>query len=259
MSGILWDNLVFGPIKSRRLGSSLGVNLLPGNNKICTFNCVYCECGWGDSPKQLNLTFNKKQDIIVALENKLKELKSSEFILNSITFAGNGEPTIHPDFSEIVDDVIRLRNQYFPKTIITCLSNSTMIGNELIRNALLKLDNPWMKLDAGSQKMFQLINQSFDKILVKDVVENLQKMSGQISIQTLMLRGIIDGEKIDNTQGEELELWISHLEKIKPIRVILYPIDRETPLSQLEKISKDELEHIADRIRQKNMEVLVFS
>lgn len=259
MSGILWDDLVFGPIKSRRLGSSLGVNLLPGNNKICTFNCVYCECGWGDSPKQLILNFHKKEDILVALENKLKELKSSQFILNSITFAGNGEPTMHPDFSDIVDEVIQLRNRYFPETIITCLSNSTMIGNELVRNALLKLDNPWMKLDAGSQKMFQLINQSFDKILVKDVVENLQKMSGQISIQTLMLRGLIDGEKIDNTQGQELDLWISHIEKIKPIRVILYPIDRETPLSKIEKISKDELESIANKVRKKGIETLVFS
>ncbi len=258
MSGILWDDLVFGPIKSRRLGNSLGVNLLPGNNKICTFNCVYCECGWGDSPKQLSLNFHNKKDILIALENKLKELKFNDFVLNSITFAGNGEPTMHPDFADIVDEVIKLRKQYFPETIITCLSNSTMIGDESIRNALLKLDNPWMKLDAGSQRMFQLINQSFDKIKIKDVVENLQKMSGEISIQTLMLRGIIDGEAIDNTQGEELDLWISHLLKIKPIRVILYPIDRETPLSKIEKISKDELESIANKLRLIGLETLVF-
>jgi wyosine [tRNA(Phe)-imidazoG37] synthetase (radical SAM superfamily) len=250
MSGILWDALVFGPIKSRRLGNSLGVNLLPGNDKICTFNCVYCECGWGENPLGIKEDFNKADLVLQALENKLQSLKSENFPLNSITFAGNGEPTLHPDFPNIVDRVIQLRNRYFPNSIITCLSNSTTVGNEDVRNALMKLDNPWMKLDAGSQQMFSLINQDFQDLKIDDIVNHLAIMKGKLSIQTLFLRGVFEGQRIDNTTKEEMGLWLSHLAKIKPQKVIIYPIDRATPLLGLEKIEADELEQLASKIRE---------
>ena len=249
MTGILYDASVFGPIKSRRLGNSLGVNLLPGNNKVCTFNCVYCECGWGKKPLGTKGDFNDTTLVLQALEKKLQDLKSENFPLNSITFAGNGEPTLHPDFPYIVDRVLELRDKYFPQTIITCLSNSSTLEDEKIRLALMKLDNPWMKLDAGSQKMFSLINQDFQNLKIENIVENLQKMNGQLSIQTLFLRGFYNGEKIDNTSEKEINLWLKHLKKINPKKVIIYPIDRATPLSGLEKIEAEELETIVNQIR----------
>lgn len=249
MSGILFDALVFGPIKSRRLGNSLGLNLLPGDDKVCTFNCVYCECGWGKKPLGTERDFNDTSLVLQALEKRLQDLKSENFPLNSITFAGNGEPTLHPDFPFIVDRVLELRDQYFPKTIITCLSNSSTLENEKIRLALMRLDNPWMKLDAGSQEMFSLINQDFQDLKIENIVENLQKMNGQLSIQTLFLRGFYKGEKIDNTSEKEIGLWLEHLKKINPQKVIIYPIDRATPLSGLEKIDSEELENIANQIR----------
>lgn len=249
MSGILFDALVFGPIKSRRLGNSLGVNLLPGDDKVCTFNCVYCECGWGKKPLGTERDFNDTNLVLQTLEKKLQNLKSENFPLNSITFAGNGEPTLHPNFPFIVDRVLELRDKYFPQTIITCLSNSSTLEYEKIRLALMKLDNPWMKLDAGSQEMFSLINQDFLNLKIENIVENLQKMNGQLSIQTLFLRGSYNGKIIDNTSEKEINLWLEHLKKINPQKVIIYPIDRATPLSGLEKIEAEELENIANQIR----------
>ncbi len=258
MTGILWDALVFGPIKSRRLGNSLGVNLLPGDNKICTFNCVYCECGWGENPLGINSDFNDTNLVLKALEAKLQELKNKKFPLNSITFAGNGEPTLHPDFSFIVERVLELRDDYFPESITTCLSNSTTLKNDTIRKALMKLDNPWMKLDAGSQEMFSLINQDFQNLKLDDIVEHLQMMKGKLSIQTLFLRGSHQGKTIDNTSKKEFNLWLSHLHKIKPQKVIIYPIDRATPLLGLEKIESDEMKSIAAQIQNAGFETEVY-
>lgn len=258
MTGILFEALVFGPIKSRRLGNSLGVNLLPGDDKVCTFNCVYCECGWGKKPLGAERDFNNTTLVLQALEKKLQDLKSEDFPLNSITFAGNGEPTLHPDFPFIVDRVLELRDKYFPQTIITCLSNSSTLEDEKIRLALMKLDNPWMKLDAGSQEMFSLINQDFQNLKIENIVENLQKMNGQLSIQTLFLRGSYNGKIIDNTSEKEIGLWLGHLKKINPQKVIIYPIDRATPLSGLEKIEAEELENIANQIRKAGFKAEIY-
>ncbi|MGI6321638.1 MAG: radical SAM protein [Bacteroidales bacterium] len=259
MSGILWDELVFGPIRSRRLGNSLGVNLLPGSKKICTFNCVYCECGWGEEIENKDDKLPKLEKIIPALEKRLIELKEQKFDLNSITFAGNGEPSLHPEFVEIINNVLQLRDIHAPQAKVTCLSNSTMIHKVGIREALMKIDNPWMKLDAGSDLMYRRINKVFKNLSLSEIVENLIKMKGNLSIQTLLLRGEMDGEIIDNTSEKEVEVWIEHLKKIKPRSVILYPIDRETPLSKLEKISDEELEKIADKVRKVGINTVVYS
>ncbi len=249
MSGILWKEMVFGPIKSRRLGSSLGINLLPGKLKICSFNCIYCECGWG---KEIDTVADKVfslAQISEALELRLKELKAENALIDSITFAGNGEPTMHPQFVEIVEVVVSLRDRYFPKAKTSCLSNSTRAFDPKIRGALMKLDNVLMKLDAGDQKTFNLINRPFTPISVAEVVKNLVAFKGSISIQTLFLRGEYEGEIIDNTTDKEVSIWLDKIAEIAPKKVVIYPIDRETPARNLQKIDFETLNAIAEKVR----------
>ena len=249
MSGILWGEIVFGPIKSRRLGNSLGINLLPGNLKICTFNCIYCECGWGDKVLDIENKIFGHKEIIETLEKRLKELKANNTPIDSFTFAGNGEPTMHPYFAEIVDDIVALRDQYYPNAKTSCLSNSTMVMNPKIRTALMKLDNVLLKLDAGTQEMFNNINMAFDPISIIDVVENLKLFKGNLSIQTLFLTGENNGNIIDNTSEKEVSLWLKHIQAIAPKKVVIYPIDRATPAINLNKVSPKKLNEIAERVR----------
>jgi len=258
MSGILWNEIVFGPIKSRRLGSSLGINLLPEKLKICSFNCVYCECGWGENVDNITDSIYSHSQIITAFEERLKELKTQNIHIDSFTFAGNGEPTMHPEFSIIVNDIVRLRDKYYPNTITTCLSNSTFCGNAEIRDSLLKLDNPLMKLDAGTQEMYDRINRPFKKIKLDEIVDNLIKFEGKLSIQTLFLRGEYNGFAIDNTTDEEIKMWLEKIVKINPKKVLLYPIERATPAHNLQKISAAELELIAQKVRILGFETLVY-
>lgn len=260
---ILFDEIIFGPIQSRRLGTSLGVNVLPTTHKICNFNCVYCECGWNkpdtiishDSRKKLH----PRADIKEALNNKLEILKEKGILLNSITFAGNGEPTIHPDFAEIVSDTIELRDKYYPNAKTSVLTNSAYLSNSAVFDALLKIDNPILKLDAGSKEMFENINQvnssssDFEAILQK-----LIEFGNRGIIQTLLLRGKHNDTIIDNTSEKEFGLYLEHLRKINPKYVMLYAIDRETPEHNLEKLSLEELESFADKIRAIGIDVKVF-
>jgi wyosine [tRNA(Phe)-imidazoG37] synthetase (radical SAM superfamily) len=259
MSGILWNEIVFGPIKSRRLGSSLGVNLLPGKLKICTFNCVYCECGWGKEIIDIAANVYTHNDIISTLETRLKELVKEQKSIDSITFAGNGEPTMYPEFSEIVNDVINLRDKYFPEAKTTCLSNSTIAFNPKVRAALLKLDNVMMKLDAGSQEMFNTINRPFQPISIEEIVTNLTEFNGKLIIQSLFLKGDLNGEIIDNASPKELDLWLGKIAVIKPKKVIIYPIDRETPASNLQKLSVEEMNYIASRVESLGIPCEVYS
>lgn len=249
MSGILWNEMVFGPIKSRRLGSSLGINLLPGKLKICTFNCIYCECGWGKEVNTITDKVFSHGQIIDALEMRLKELNAEGAHLDSITFAGNGEPTMHPEFAEVVDDLVKLRNRYFPEAKTSCLSNSTMAFDPKIRAALMKIDNVLMKLDAGDQKTFDLINRPFHPINAETVVKSLMDFHGSISIQTLFLKGEYEGEIIDNTTDEEVNIWLEKIAQINPQKVVIYPIDRETPARNLQKIDANTLNAIAEKVR----------
>ncbi len=249
MSGILWGEIVFGPIKSRRLGSSLGINLLPGNFKICTFNCIYCECGWGDKVEDISDKVFGYHEIIETLEKKVIELHHNKTQIDSFTFAGNGEPTIHPYFAEIVEDITALRDKYYPNAKTSCLSNSTTIYQEKVRMALMKLDNVLLKLDAGSQEMFNLINMPFTPINIDEVVNNLKLFNGKLGIQTLFLTGEHNGVIIDNTTESEVDLWLHHIREIAPNKVVIYPIDRATPAMNLHKIGVEKLNKIADRVR----------
>lgn len=261
MPGILYDSIVYGPVNSRRFGISLGINVLPENSKVCSFDCIYCEVGWnsdfpnGNSQEQ----FHSRYDIYQSLKERLIDLKERHMIPDNITFSGNGEPTMHPEFSNIVEDIKNIRDQYVPDTKITVLSNSTTLTDKSVFETLMNIENNIMKLDAGSNYLFRLINQPVDNIHIEDIVENLKKFNGNLSIQSMFLRGKHHGQHIDNTREEEVKKWLAHIKAINPKRVLLYSIDRATPNHTIEKVQYDDLEQIADPVRHLGIEAHSYS
>ena len=255
----LSEDLVFGPIHSRRLGNSLGVNLLPKVGKICTFNCVYCECGWNPEHRDEKARLATPQEYEQTLENALKSLVGTPKEPNSITFSGNGEPTLHPNFPEIIDITIKLRNKYVPKAVISVLTNGTNIHNEEIFKTLQKVDNNICKLDGGTIDIINKVNLPNVKINLDQYIADLQRFDGQVIIQTLFLRGEHNGQKIDNTTDAEINLWLDHLKKIKPRNTMIYVIDRETPEKNLEKLSSEEMSRIADKVKALGFNVEYYS
>lgn len=246
----LHGDIVFGPIKSRRLGLSLGVNLSPIGRKICTFNCIYCECGFNVSNENSLAKFPAKDLVIEKLEDKLKELKKNNSTLDSITFSGNGEPTLHPDFSKIIDEVILLRNRYFSDALISVFSNATQLNNESVFKALNKVDNNILKLDAGSDELLRIIDQPVsNSFSLKELMEQLKEYNGNLIIQTLFLRGSYEGKSVDNTSEENIKNWLDLLKEIQPQQVMIYSLDRATPADGLIKVEKEELTEIASRVK----------
>lgn len=246
---ILFESLVFGPISSRRLGKSLGINLMPEIGKICSFDCIYCECGWNPEKKNVS-RLPKKEVFEKVLEEKLKELAGTENEPDSITFSGNGEPTLHPDFAEIIDITIRLRDLYAPEAKISVLTNGTMLHKKEVFDAISKIENNIIKIDGGTYDTIKSINKPNVDFDLEKYVERLQDFKGELVIQTCFLRGEHNGLKIDNTTQEEIALWTEYIKKIKPRKTMIYAIERETPEKNLEKISLDELEQIAEPLRQ---------
>ena len=255
----LTEDLVFGPIHSRRLGNSLGVNLLPKVGKICTFNCVYCECGWNPEKRDEKARLATPQEYEQTLANALKSLVGTPKEPDSITFSGNGEPTLHPSFPEIIDITIKLRDKYVPKAVISVLTNGTNIHKDEIFKALQKVDNNICKLDGGTLDTIKKINLPNVNIDLERYIDNLQRFEGQVIIQTLFLRGEHNGLTIDNTTDEEVNLWLSHLKKINPRKTMIYVIDRETPEKNLEKLSSEEMSQIADKVKALGLNVESYS
>jgi wyosine [tRNA(Phe)-imidazoG37] synthetase (radical SAM superfamily) len=254
----LFHDIVFGPVKSRRLGVSLGINLLPVEAKFCTFNCIYCECGWSHEKLNGDNKLPTREMVSERLEEKLKSMKKSGMRPDAITFAGNGEPTIHPQFAELFEDAIRLKDQYFPEARVSVLSNASTLDKPAIFQALKKSGNSILKLDAGTEKMFRLINGPRSGITLHSIVEKLKEFKGELIIQTLFLKGSLDGQNIDNTAEPEISRWLEHIRDIRPQYVMIYPIDRETPLDTLEKISFAELGRIADRVEKLGIKAQVY-
>ena len=254
---MLHKNIIFGPIHSRRFGVSLGINLIPTTQKICTFDCIYCECGWTDHANTQH--FPLKEDVAAMLQQTLEQMKQQNQIPDNITFSGNGEPTLHPDFAAIIADTIAIRNQYFPQTNITVLSNSTTLDKQSVFQALQKVDNNTMKLDAGTEQTYRQIDRCLNKNITLDhITDNLCRFRGNLIIQTLFLRGNYNGEHIDNTTETEVAAWLNRLERIRPRKALLYPIDRATPAKDLQHITRHELEIIAEKVRLLNIETLTF-
>ncbi len=259
MAGFLFDKVVFGPVYSRRLGVSLGINLLPDNSKYCNFNCIYCECGWTEIKKGEKIILPKREKLIARLTEKLKELKGTVNEPDTITFAGNGEPTVHPDFAAIIDDTINIRNQYAPKAKISVLSNASMLHKPVVVEALKKIELNIQKLDSGIEKTFYLINQPAAGISFKKIVDGLLAFDGKLILQTLFFRGEYNGQYSDNTTTEELDAWLHLVKKIQPESVMIYTFERGTPADNLEKLSEDELKAIAKMVEQAGFKTAVFA
>lgn len=243
----LYDDIIFGPVRSRRLGLSLGINLLPLDSKLCSFECIYCECGWTD--RNRHPRFNAREDVSRALADKLFEMVNASNPPDVITFAGNGEPTMHPHFEQIVDDVIRIRDDYAPNAKISVLTNGTMIARDSVRRALLKVDNNIVKLDSAFDDTVRLIDNPQGNYSVADTVRAMKTFNGQLIIQTMFLRGSYNGITVDNTTETEVDAWLDLVKEIKPLKVMIYTIDRDTPAPDLKKVYLDDLERIAERVR----------
>ena len=246
MATFLFDEIIFGPVKSRRLGVSLGINLLPTKKKICNFNCIYCECGWTRNIEKAVKHLPLREEVYRALELKLSEMMEKKKLPDMITYAGNGEPTLHPEFPGIIDDSIILRDKYFPDAKIAVLSNATTITNPLIKAALLKVDKNILKLDSAFDSTVKLHNQPRVNVNVEELIKNLIGFKSKLIIQTLFLRGEYNGKTINNTTPAELIGWLKAIERIKPVEVMIYTISRDTPEgSQLAKVPLRELKGIA--------------
>ena len=278
MSTIIYPSPIFGPVHSRRLGISLGINLMPADGKICTFNCIYCECGLNENHRP-TLPRPTRELVAEKLEAKLQEMAADGQLPDVLTFAGNGEPTCHPHFAEIIDDTIRLRNQYCPKAKVSVLSNSTMIHHQKVHDALMRVDNNILKLDTVDPIYINKVDQPVIPYDVTTVIERLKAFQGHVIIQTMFMRGEgvrREGEKerrskesgvrrqesgdrrqesggwrqesVDNTGEEYVAPWLEAVKAIAPQQVMIYTIDRETPTQGLLKATPAQLDAIRDRV-----------
>jgi wyosine [tRNA(Phe)-imidazoG37] synthetase (radical SAM superfamily) len=249
---MLFGSIIYGPIHSRRLGTSLGVELMPLDHKLCTFNCVYCECGWNTPVSHPKLP--TREEVHIALEARLKE----GLQLDVITFSGNGEPTLHPDFLGIIEDTCALRDRYCPNAKVSVLSNSTQLGRPDVVQALRLCDNRILKLDAATDTMMRRIDLPVNKDLtVVQIMEWLVQFDGDFTLQTCFLRGEHNGELIDNTTQEELTAWYHAVNQLRPKQIMIYVIDRKTPEENLSKISRTEMENIAAPLIEKGYNVSI--
>ena len=231
-----FDDIVFGPITSRRLGTSLGVNLLPSKGKLCNFDCIYCECGWNEDGR-CDGRLPSYEEVEAAMVGKIEELADKRVKVDSITFSGNGEPTLHPEFERIVDLTLELRDRYYPQAKVSVLSNAVLSGRESVVKALLKVDNPILKIDAGTDELIQKINKPVGLYHLDEVVRNLKVFEGNFILQTMFLQS----KEFDTILPDALEAWMDIVRELKPREVMVYTIDRETPDKSLSKYTVDEM------------------
>ena len=243
----LYNNIIFGPVRSRRLGISLGVNLLPIESKLCSFDCIYCECGWNDDHPGKR-RFNAREDVRNMLDETLAKMVGEGTPPDVITFAGNGEPTMHPDFEAIIEDTIALRDKHCPAAKVSVLSNATQIHREDVRRALKRVDNNILKLDSAFDATVQLMNKPQGNYTVARTVEMLKMFEGDFILQTMFLRGEYLGKAVDNTTEEEVAAWLKIVEELRPKQVMVYSLDRDTPCQTITKVEKDELSVIGKRV-----------
>ena len=247
MSTIIYPSPIFGPVHSRRLGISLGINLLPADGKVCSFDCIYCECGFNEDHRP-SLPLPTREEVALKLEAKLQEMVASGQLPDVLTFAGNGEPTCHPHFAEIIADTIRLRNQYCPKAKVSVLSNSTMIHRPQVHDALMKVDNNILKLDTVDPIYINKVDHPNGTYDVDQIIERLKAFQGHVIIQTMFMRGTCQGESVDNTGDKYVTPWLEAVKAIAPQQVMIYTIDRETPTQGLLKATHEQLDQIRDRV-----------
>ena len=264
MSTVIYPSPIFGPVHSRRLGISLGINLLPADGKVCSFDCIYCECGFNRDHRP-TLPLPTPDQVSQKLEEKLQKMTASGQLPDVLTFAGNGEPTCHPQFADIIDDTIRLRDKYCPKAKVSVLSNSTMIHRQSVHDALMRVDNNILKLDTVDPIYINKVDRPNTAYDVRQIIERMKAFNGHIIIQTMFMRGtissMVNGQRssqrhtlsertfnVDNTGEEFVAPWLDAIREIRPQQVMVYTIDRETPTKGLEKASREQLDAIRDRV-----------
>ena len=256
MSTVLYSSPIFGPVHSRRLGVSLGINLMPADGKICTFDCIYCECG-RNSEHHPHHHRPSRAEVYQALRSTLQKMKADGPEPNVLTFAGNGEPTANPEFPGIVDDVLALRDEFFPEAKVSVLSNGTRVTDPAIFNALFKLDNNIQKLDTVDIDYIKLIDSPVGHYDLDAIIQALCDFKGHVIIQTMFLTGTFMGRDMDNTTDRYVLPWLETVKKIAPSQVMIYTVDRETPVSTLRKASRDQLDRIASLLRENGIETSV--
>lgn len=247
MSTIIYPSPIFGPVHSRRLGISLGINLLPADGKVCSFNCIYCECGFNEDHRP-TLPMPTCEAVAKKLEAKLQQMQAEGQLPDVLTFAGNGEPTCHPHFAEIIDDTIRLRDNYCPKAKVCVLSNSTFIHRQQVHDALMRVDDNILKLDTIDPQYINKVDCPNGTYDVNAIIEHMKDFKGHVIIQTMFMKGLCNGESVDNTGEAFVGPWLEAVKAIGPQQVMIYTIDRETPTQGLEKASREQLDAIRDRV-----------
>ena len=248
MSTIIYPSPIFGPIRSRRLGISLGINLLPGDGKVCTFDCIYCECGFNAErrPKQKLPT---RHEVAEALEKKLVQMQAEGMAPDVLTFAGNGEPTAHPDFAAIIDDTLQLRDRYFPHAKVSVLTNATRINRPEVFEALKRVDNNIVKLDTVDMAYIARVDRPVGHYDLDELIERMRGFEGHCVVQTMFMRGTdAEGVSVDNTTPQYVDPWLDAVESIAPREVMIYTIDRETPSHNLQKALPEQLDDIVERL-----------
>ena len=249
---IIFPSPIFGPIHSRRLGVSLGINLLPDDGKVCSFDCIYCECGF-NAEHRTKKRLPTREEVRTALEEKLKDMQANGPAPDVLTFAGNGEPTAHPRFPEIIEDTLALRDKYFPKAKVSVLSNSTFIDRPAVFEALNKIDNNILKLDTVDEEYIHLLDRPNGKYSVKKIIEKMKEFKGNCIVQTMLLKGGYQGKDMDNTSDKYVLPWIEAVKEIAPRQVMIYTIDRETPDHDLQKATHEELDRIVALLEQEGI------
>ena len=248
MSTIIYPSPIFGPIHSRRLGVSLGINLLPEDGKVCTFDCLYCECGF-NADRRAHKPLPTREEVAAALEEKLQAMQAQGVAPDVLTFAGNGEPTIHPKFAAIIDDTLALRDKYFPKAKVSVLTNATLVTRPAVFEALSRVDNNILKLDTVCEEYIRFVDRPTMAYNLDEIIEKLKMFGRNAVIQTIFMKGKVDGRSVDNTGDEYVLPWLETVKKIAPREVMIYTVDRETPQQGLQKATRVELDRIVELLR----------
>jgi len=256
MSTVIYPSPIFGPVHSRRLGVSLGINLLPADGKFCSFDCIYCECGFNADfrPHQKLPT---REEVRHALESRLKDMQENGPKPDVLTFAGNGEPTAHPHFAAIIDDTLALRDQYFPQAKVSVLCNSTFIHKPDVFAALNKVDNNILKLDTIDAAYINKVDRPTGHFDVNQIIACMKAFKGNLIIQTMFMKGEFEGNPVDNTSDAYVLPWLEAVKEIAPRQVMIYTIDRETPAPHLLKATHEELDRIGELVKAAGIPVSV--
>lgn len=253
---VIYPSPIFGPVHSRRLGVSLGINLLPADGKICTFDCIYCECGF-NADRRFKQPLPTREEVRTALEARLQDMLQNGPAPDVLTFAGNGEPTAHPRFPEIITDTLALRDRYFPNAKVSVLTNSTFIHKPAVFEALNKVDNNILKLDTVDEAYIRELDRPTGSYSVNKIIESMKAFKGNCIIQAMFLKGSYAGKNMDNTSDKYVLPWLEAVKEIAPRQVMIYTIDRETPGQDLRKATHEELDRIAALIKKEGIEVSV--